>query len=634
MVGISALLDTPLYSGGAVSSTTPRLYPVSINGRGYVIDFSTQPRREIYRHQSIPMMRSQADTSNVPGQQSLNPDGLWRRSQESWHGGAGQSHLDRVTGSQSTTSDETRFRSSKGVDVWTKWQLSLLPATASVRTSSNTNLALVSVGTRLYIIDGQSLLYATTAAGLTSGTAVTGTPAATASSVCSDGYNVYVAYAGSGLYTTNRGSGAATQLVTTALTANSICRYVKGRLLVSKDNSIYNVTSTAPAALPTALLTHPNTDFVWVDCAEGPAHLYAAGYSGDKSLIYKTSVKADGTALDVPQVAGELPDGEIISAIQGYLGFLMIGTNQGVHFAQIDTDGNVILGDLIPTSSSVRCFEPQDRFVWFGWTDYDTTSTGLGRMDLRTLNGSAPAYASDLMATAQGAVTSVVTFGNKRVFAVSASGFHAEQTTRVASGGTLDSGFITFGIVDPKVAAFIHLDYAQLYGMIETSISQDDGPFMSAGVASGIGSTATDFPTDQSLTDHFEVRITLTGDSSATTGSAATTAGSGQVSSANGPVLNRYTLRANPAANTGYSISVPIRLAEEMLVGGVDIPLVPSIELYILDQLRLSRQIVPFQEGSSSYNVTVEAIDWFPESLGRENAEFNGVAVVDLKTLS
>lgn len=648
MTGISLLLDDVFYQGVSASSQTPRPYPVSINGRGYVPDFSFRIGMDAaFRQQSIDMLRPQADTSNLPGQQSLNPYGLWRRSQETWHGGAGQSQLDRESTDDGTSSVSNRFRASKGINVWNKWEATLLNDTFLARSSSNQNLACCVAGTRFYAIDGQTMFYGVGGVSAPFTTDVTGTPAASPSSICTDGYNVYAAYAGSGLYGTNTSTGAATQVVTTALAVNSICRSAKGRLFVSNTNSIYNVTAAGPAALPTALLTQNSSNFVWVDVTEGPANIYLAGRAGNHSTIYRTAVKADGTALDTPQVAGELPYGEIINAIKGYLGFLIIGSNLGVRFSELDSSGNLILGDLIPTEHSVLCFEPQDRFVWFGWSYYDSTSSGLGRLDLRTLNGvdrNVPAYASDLMATAQGDVSSVVTFGVRtfaplppdlnfissggdaavsgsantaKVFAVQGAGFYSEDTVKVPSG-TIDAGLVAYGIADKKVAAFLHLDFQSLAGTIQASMSQDDAAFAGVGTASDVGSTSAEFSTNQTLTNHYEVRVTLSRSAADTTVS---------------PSFQRWVLKVNPAAATGYLITVPVRLHETLLVDGVEAGCVPSLELGYLDEIRLTKQVVTYQVASSSYTVTVESVDWFPSSMGRNNSEVNGIAVVGLKTL-
>lgn len=612
--GISALLDTPLFSGSPSAVNAPLPYPVAIDGRGYLIDFSFPVgRRLAFGHQSIDMLRPQSDTSNITGEQSLNPESLWRRSQSSWHSGAGQTYLDR------DDSISSRFRSSKGLNPWTKYQLTLLNDTALRLASANTNLRMVTVGSYLYLTDGTALKYTQDMTVVSpSFTTVTGTGAAAPTSICSDGFNVYTAHVANGLYTTTRGAAAATQLVTSALASDSICAYVKGRLMVSKGAAIYNITSTGAAALPTALFTQANTDWVWTCFGEGPANVYAAGFSGDKSLIYRTGILTDGTALAAPVVAGELPDGEIIRSMQGYLGLMVIGSDKGVRLCEFDAAGNLLVGDLIATTSAVSCFEPQDRFVWYGLTNYDATSTGLGRLDLRTFNLTAPAYASDLMATVQGAVQSAVTFQSIRMFSVSGSGFYAEDTTKKVASGTIDSGFITYGIVDQKVAMFLNIDTRALVGSITTSLSLDGGSFATVGSYSLQASVAQSDPTSQTLTDHFEVRVVLTRNSSTDT---------------TGPTLLRYTLRANPAAITGMLLSVPIRLHEELKVGGIDVDCVPSTELALLDDLRTSRRVALYQEGNQSFTITVEGLHWLPESFGERNQELNGTCVVSMKTV-
>jgi hypothetical protein len=70
-------------------------------------------------------------------------------------------------------------------------------------------------------------------------------------------------------------------------------------------------------------------------------------------MIYKTTIKADGTALDVPIHAGQLPHGEIVTAIHGYLGYIAIGSNRGIRLATSDNDGNLTIGPLLETTNSV-----------------------------------------------------------------------------------------------------------------------------------------------------------------------------------------------------------------------------------------------------------------------------------------
>lgn len=610
-MGISSLLDAPLFSGSTSSSETPSKYPVALAGRPFLVDLTHDVkgvRAGFFHHESIPLLRQQADGANEPGEASLNPEAYWRRSQSSWHHGAGQTFLDR------SDSDSQRFRSSKGIDVWTRWQMSLLPSTSSKRASASTNFSLVPVGSYLYLIDGPNLLRtADITVGSPAWVTMTGTPAGNISAIASDGYTIYTAHGSNGVYTTTRGGTASTSYNTLPCTQLA---YVKGRLMAVNGAAIYNITS---GAAPAALYTHPNTDFTWVGFAEGASQIFAAGYSGDKSLIYRTAIKQDGTALDIPIVAGELPDGEIVRSIQGYLGYLVIGSDLGVRFAAVDTNGNLTIGSLISTASAVQCFEPQDKYVWYGLSNYDASSTGLGRLDLTTFTSPlTPAYASDLMATTQGVVLSAVTFQNRRVFAVSGIGIYAQDSTKVASG-TLDTGLWTFGLPDRKIAMALDVSHRALNGTISSSLSADEATFVSLGTESTTGNVNDpEFVVGEKSGEVFEVRQTLTRSTIDTT---------------LGPVLTRHTLKANPPANVGTMITAPLVITEQLRLGDDTVTIDPAETLLFLESLHNTRNIVTWQEGTRLYSVTVEEIQWLPSHLVENGTAFNGLAIMTMKSL-
>lgn len=606
---------TPYYSGTPTTSEVPGKYPIGINGVGYFLDelmFSQLEARS-----TIPVLRAQADQSSSPNLASLNPEDLWRRDIESWHHGAGQVALDRQE------SDPFRFRSSKGLDCWTKWQVSLLPDTQQALASANTNLRLSVAGARLYLADGTALKYTTDpfAGPPATWTSVTGTPGVSVSSITSDGFKVYVAVGASGVYRTDTGTGAATQLVTTAVASDAVVGVVKARLMVGNNNSLYNVTDLAgPAALPAALFTHQNTAWKWTAFAEGPNSLYAAGFAGDKSYVYRTGIKQDATGLDAPVVAGEVPDGEIVRSLQGYLGFLLIGTDTGFRLALLDAAGNLQFGRLITTSSPVLCFEPQDRFVWYGLTNYDTTSTGLGRLDLSVFTEPlVPAYTSDLMVTAQASVLSAVTFSNKRVFTVSGTGVYAQDTDLVASG-TLDSGVLSYGIVDDKIAVFIDVRTSSVpvgstYGV---DLAVNGGTFTTIGSADST-STAHTFNAGQERGEKFELRLRLTRATLVTSG----------------PVVTRETMRSFPSVKRSEQYLIPIKLAESITgYGGATIVYIQDLAAarQRLFDLALAPQIIVFQEGTESRSVLVKDTTWRPEHKGKSG--WNGTVVLKLQTVN
>ena len=602
-------LRHPLNSGGGSSTLVPHPWDCAINGRTYLFDtkyFGTAQ----HTLSSIKLLKPQ-QTSEV-GEDALNPaDGI-RAKIDSWHYGAGQTSLDR------DESDPYRFRSSKGVDPWTKHRLSLLPDTDQKVSTSGTNLVLVVAGARLYFQDGQNLKYVTDLdADSPTVTTVSSTPAAAGTGLASDGYTVWSAHGASGIYDTNTSTGAAASRTTG--TVGGPLGYVKGRLMAANTNSIYNITSLsgAAAALPAALFTHANTDFRWVGFAEGLNNIYAAGYSGDKSLVYRTAVKADGTALDVPVVAGELPDGEIVRSIGSYLGVVLLGTDKGWWTAAQDSSGNLTLNKVQDTSSAVNCFEGQGDFVWFGWTNYDSTSTGLGRADLKsdTKGGEVitPAYASDLMISGQGAVLSVASFDNRRVFAVSGLGIYAQADTKVASG-TIDSGLITHGVPDRKVALSVTLAHEPLDGTIATALAADEGSFTTLGTSSTADTTESFLTSLSTAGKAFEVRHTLTRSSGDST---------------QGPVLTRVTLESNYAPGRGQRFAWALLFFEELERDGTRFGFDPVSAFEDLLSIEANGVPVTLQHALGSVTARLEDHDFLIEGWTSDRRGYRGTVLTE-----
>lgn len=596
------------YTGTAAqTSLVPDLYDVALGGHPYLIDKGMDGDvmhfADRFHHETIPVLRAQTQTQGKLGEASINPSGLWRSSVETWHKGAGQANYDLAD------SDPARFRTSKGVDPWEKWELSLLQATDQKLASVEENLLLLPVGDYLYAVDGTDLKFTTdVTAGGPTWTTVVGTPGTTIYSATTDGYTVYLSD-GIDIYTTVRGS--ATMTAWSAYDTETL-GYVKGRLMGSHNNVCSNITGSAAK---TDVVTHPNLDFQWVSFAEGHNCLYMAGFSGDKSYIYRTSVTADGTALDAGVVAGEIPDGEIIRCIYGYLGFVLIGTETGVRFATADSNGDLTIGKLINIGGPVLCFEGQDRFVWFGWTDFDSASTGLGRLDLSILNDTQPAYASDLMVDAQGEVQGVVSFQDIRVFTVSGSGVWAQDTPLVEEG-TVESGVISFGIPEAKVAMLFDLRHRPLAGTVTVGLALDDADNIPVGSAVDAGTTGVRLSIGEKVAERFEQRLTLTADGD------------------EGPTVTRTVLQMNPTTDTGFLIVVPIMLSTVDLVKGQDRSRDVDAELSYIEQLRSSRDVVLYQEASRSYAVSVEDFVWSPTHPSPDGLRWEGTCVLNLKVVA
>lgn len=588
----------PFYSGDGSSTLVPFPFPVSVGGHPYLVQWE-KDAIEIFggrfKRDTLPLLRQQADQSSEPGEQSISPEQFWRRSQDSWENGAGQSHLDRQN------SIGHRFNTSKGLDCWTEWQLKLLNDTALKKSSANTNLYCVTTGSKVYLMDSTSIRYSTD---LTSWSDVTGVSATAGSSICTDGTTLYVANGADGIYT---GAVSGTSVTSTVTGTVSLIRYVKGRLMAAGGNSLYNIT-TLSGAVPTALLT--KSGWTWVDIVGGQSQIYAACYSGDKSLIYRTAIVADGTALGAPIVAGELPDGEIVRSLGAYLGYILIGSDVGVRFCSVNSDGSLQIGSLIPTTSPVYCFEGQSKFVWYGLTNYDSTSTGLGRMNLENFTAPlTPAFASDIMATTQGAVRSVATFNNYRLFSVDGHGLYAETLNTPVATGSLTTGKIGYTISDTKVAMFIDLKFDPLHGYISIGLASNDGSVASLGSVITAGTTVSDPPisANQASAEEFELTITLTPVSSVS------------------PVLTRWTLRSYPTPKRTAQWDIPIILKRSLIAGGVEYSMDVATEHDFLDALHANQNIVNLQVGTQIKQVTLYDSQWLPDHVNELTGEHEGL---------
>ena len=596
------------YTGTGVSGLVPDIFPVAIAGRPYMLDLKSGRFGRAFEQR----LRDSADDSNIPGEGAINPQGLWRRGQVSWHKGSAQKYGDTAEGV------DTRFSSSKNIDPWTKGQLSMLKTTSQVLSSASTNLFMVVAGDRLYVADNQTLKYTTD---LSTFSTVTGTPTAAINGMTTDGYTVYVSFESNGIYTTNTSATSASSYNTGHNWGT--LGYVKGRLMAAGSGStdghkLWNITASVNN--PTILYTHPNTAFRYVGFAAGQNHIYAAGYAGKTSLIYRTTIKADGTALDIPTQAGELPVGEVVSTIYGYLGYIVIGTNFGIRLATSDTNGDLIIGPVLETTTNVKCAVGDGRFVWYGWTNFDATSTGLGRIDLSQFNTvNEPAYASDLMADVQGAVNAVVNWGDYRLFSISGQGLYREHATNLAESGYVETGSWRWGIPDPKFATFVDFRTLPLSGSLTFALNLDNGGYESLATFGTPG--VTEKTLDGSDTSFGEAAFKITFTRSST-------------DSTVGPTLTRWQVRAFPAPKRSELFSVPILLHEKLNRSNREYYYDVVNELAFLRGLISDTRITTYQEGEETFRVIVENVEWIPVDSHVKNWIFDGTAVVTLRSLT
>ena len=108
--------NRPFFEGGEEARDYGR-HPVAINGQEYMVDLTLNA----YVRRSVQVLRTRQNAQ--PNENLLLEPEVWRTTVESWHQGAGQTRADR------NESLPYRFYSSRGIDPWDEWGISLLNAT-------------------------------------------------------------------------------------------------------------------------------------------------------------------------------------------------------------------------------------------------------------------------------------------------------------------------------------------------------------------------------------------------------------------------------------------------------------------------------------------------------------------------
>ena len=560
----SIAVDVGVVSSTSVWQNTDIAYDYAIGGMPFV---SAVNDARQYVRQTAPFRKDQFDNGQEPGEQSLT--GWWLRSQMSFHSGSGIKFFDPATTDEN---GKYRFADSKGVNVWTKGEVTLLKDVVSTHQTtgavtgtdhqhvnqhtrsiqwSNVNGVLlhdeydvdkiypaitVSISNKA-LTTNVATLTTSAAHGLTVGmtivitgvdatfngsyrittvpTATTFTYAKTASNVtstavspvgtgvtdpvihyidylsgtdekvfaiCDDGVNAYwvtnTPQGGnqrltmfkkplSGDSITGSSNPSATGDVTQMFASTTIqiqyaaMEFIKDRIILCVNNAVYEL-STSASALPAAIYTNPNANYHYTSiAASGPA-IYTAGHSGIYSTIQKYTLSTAGVmpTLTSAVVAAELPSGEIVEKIFYYLGYMMIGTNQGMRAATVsDQDGSLGYGPLIvETSQPVYDFAARDHYIWAA-SGIGALNGGLIRLDLSNeLEPLRFAYANDLeiSQTAEHYTTAVAFIGatNRLAFATAHEAtdgaIYLESATELVPSGYITTGNIRYGTLEPK----------------------------------------------------------------------------------------------------------------------------------------------------------------------------------------
>jgi len=506
-------LSNPL--GSQTYAATGIAYDVAFAGFPFLLSTSDETP---YRRVTAQYRKNQVDMTREPGEQTLT--GWWLRSQSTFHLGQGVKFFEPAQ-------DESlrfQYTFSKGLDVWTKGQATLLKDVSSYSSVTNS----LQTNKRPYQ-SARSIRYSSKDAVLVwdgykidkveaDGTVVSFvnyTPGTDYPilSVCDDGTYAYwvTNKVGTNRLQVNKrpldSSSAATEMFTSAtITAtNAVIEFTKERLVMAVNNSVYEFAISA-VALPTAVYSHPNASFTYTSITSSGAAIYLSGYNGIQSTIQKFTLTTTGAmpTLTSAITAAELPVGEVVFKVYYYLGYMAIGTNLGLRVADVSvSDGSIAYGPLIFNSEQpVYDVAGYDKYLWCT-TNVDG-NPGITRVDLGQQVGTQLvfAYAWDLYdPTLTGFYTTACAFvGNtdRLVFVTSNNGVtngkvYIEALTRLTPTGTMRTGYIRYNTLEHKIFKFLQPRYdttngaLSVYSIDSTNTDYLIGSFDQGSVITQIG---------------------------------------------------------------------------------------------------------------------------------------------------
>jgi hypothetical protein len=545
--GIPYVLSNP--AGSTAYTPTGPAYEVAFAALPFFLAASDE---QPYRRVTAQYRKQQIDQTREPGEQTLT--GWWVRSQSSFHLGAGIKYFEPIQ----EESLRFQYTESKGMDVWTRGQATLLNDTASFNAGAAApQLIGVNDGTNdcIVITDGTAIKKITTG-GTSSTYTQAGTPA-TIFSITTNGKQ-YFFINGTHVHRGNlAGTTSDTEIYNASSTTRGTIRFVKQRLIAAINNAIYELdANNASGALPTALFTHPNTSWVWSSIAEGPQAIYISGYdpNGTSSSVFKIALDATTSntlgfpTLETPTVIIDLPSGERINDFDVYLGlYAVLATSLGFRVGIANATGDIQYGPLLFRDAACTAIAFRDSYAYIA-TLVDGEA-GLVRTDLSTTVVANDLYfpwAWDLVAAGTAATASQVAFFGNSDRAAFATGntIYAESTTSLVASGYLRTGFIRYNTLETKIYKLLQARIDTTNGGITIqSIDSVDTEYTIGVFAQGstVPEINVNYPTTSQ--EYLGFKFTMTRSSTDVT---------------KGPLFTGYQLKSLPAVPRQRLIQYPV----------------------------------------------------------------------------
>ena len=565
--GLPYVLSNP--AGSTAYTATGYAYDIAIAGLPFFISpLDDSP----YRRVTAQYRKQQIDQSREPGEQTLT--GWWLRSQSSFHYGQGIKFFEPIQ-------DESlrfQYTNSKGVDVWTRGQATLLKTcntthtiTGGIRSNGRPWQYARSIkwnGTDgVLLADEYDVDKIATDGTVTHFIDYNSGSDYPVYAICDDGVYAYwvtnVLNAGTPRLRVFKKALTANSTVSPTLmisangitVTNAVMEYTKERIIMAVNDSIYEFATNA-TTLPTAVYTHKDPDHIFTSITSSGAAIYVAGYSGIQSNIYKFTLESTGAMPTLTQAitAAELPVGETTFKISFYLGYMCIGTNQGVRIAQVsDADGSIAYGPLIfETDQPVYDFAFRDKFIWCA-TGVDG-QVGVTRINLgQEISSLIFAYAWDLYDPTDtlGHYTTACAFAgdtSRLVFCNAGNGsdgtVYIESATNLMPSGYLRTGFVRYNTLEGKIFKLINARINTAHGAFGMqSVTAEGGTYDIGTFAQGQTVPEVNVSYPVGAQEYLGFIFTMYRDSSDAT---------------QGPLFTGYQIKALPAIPRQRLIQYPV----------------------------------------------------------------------------
>ncbi|MFY9325209.1 MAG: hypothetical protein WAO29_01990 [Candidatus Nanopelagicales bacterium] len=551
-----SITDGVVYPIGRTEATqklfenTNNVYDIAISGEPFLLASSD---RYPYQRQTAQYRKQQFDNSKEIGEQAF--EGWWLRSQSSFHLGAGINYLDPLTGENV----QYRFKDSAGVDVWTPGQVTMLPKmdeVASITGSAYMVGGIDSLDQDFVFYSDDDELYRLDDTGTAALVPHGGTESILG--LVQDGLYYYAADEDKIYRGDLTGTGATGTSYYPTNNAKVVLSYVKQRIVAGIGEKIVEITQSRGGTNPDSSdvrYTHPDTGWTWSAIAEGPTAIYASGYRGNNSSIYKFTLSNVGVMPTLTQAvtAADFPDDEYVMNIATYLGrFIVIGTSKGIRIGILDDNGDITYGPLTyektnPVHKVQIAFE--DRFAYVTVTNAIDGNSGVIRIDLsQEVEPGRYAYAKDLSTETTGCSCGIAFLGSsgRLVLAMDNEGIFYESITEKVATGFLETGLIRYGTIEKKYFKLVKPRIAQpMDGSIAVSTKT---------VGGNVNSIITLTNTTPAINEDLGTNLQFPQEALAFL----FTFGRSSIDVSKGPEFDGYQIKSLPAVRRNRQLTIPL----------------------------------------------------------------------------